>query len=288
MEAKCVWKADAILGEGPLWVPSQEALYWVDVKKPAVHRIIPANGALETWPMPEQIGCIVLRRKGGFVAGFESGLSFLDLDLGRIESFANPEPDRPENRFNDGKCDARGRFWAGTMDDSETAATGCLYRVDPDLSWHRMDTGYVVSNGPAFSPDGKTIYHTNSLDRTIYAFDLSHDGSIGRKREFLRFGQGDGYPDGMTTDAGGFLWVAHWGGWRVTRFTPDGAVDRIVELPVAQVTCCTFGGPDLQTLYITSASIGLSPKEKRNQPLAGGLFKADVGITGLPACEFAG
>lgn len=287
-EVKCVWPAGAVVGEGPIWDAEEGAVYWVDIKAPAVHRYAPASGGTRSWPMPERIGCIAMRRGGGFIAGFKSGFAFLDLPDGRIGKIGDPEPDRPNNRINDGKCDAAGRFWAGTMDDEEREPTGWLYRLDPDLTWRRTDGAYTVTNGPAFSPDGRTVYLADSVGRTVYAFDLAADGTLANKRPFVRFEKADGFPDGMTTDAEGFLWIAHWGGWRVTRFAPDGSVDRAVDLPVAQVTSCVFGGPDFETLYVTSAAIGLDDRARAKQPLAGGLFEAPLGVRGLPTLSFAG
>ena len=287
-DVRCVWPAAAVLGEGPLWDEDEEALYWVDIKAPAVHRYVPGTGSTESWPMPEPVGCIARRRQGGFIAGFKSGLAFLDLPDGRIERIGDPEPDLPDNRFNDGKCDGAGRFWAGTMDDGQKSATGSLYRVDADRRWHRMDSGYGVTNGPAFSPDGRTLYHTDSAAGTIFAFDAAPDGSISDKRTFIEIPPDAGHPDGMTVDAEGHLWVAHWDGWRLTRFRPDATVERVIEIPVARVTSCAFGGPALDRLYVTTASTGLDAEARARQPLAGGLFEAPVGVRGLPAPRFAG
>ncbi len=288
-EARCVWPAGALLGEGPIWDEDEGAVYWVDIKAPAIHRYAPATGTTRSWSMPEPIGCIARREVGrGFIAALRSGFAFVDLDDGRIETIVNPEPDVPRKRFNDGKCDAAGRFWSGTIGKSKNMASGALYRLDPDLQWHRMDGGYRVPNGPAFSPDGRVMYHAHSSERTVFAFDLSADGSISNKRVFTRFSADDGVPDGMTVDADGGLWVAHWGGWRITRFLPDGTAERSIELPVAKVTSCVFGGADLRSLYVTSASIRLDKKARADQPLAGGLFVIDVGISGLPTRRFAG
>ena len=284
----CVWPAGATLGEGPLWHQREKRLYWVDIKGPAVHAFDPATGTRRSWPMPERIGCIAPRRGGGFVAGLKSDFAFLDLDRGTVERIGKPEPDCPDNRFNDGKCDGAGRFWAGTMDDLLTRPTGWLYCLAADGSWQRRDGPYVCTNGPAFSPDGRTLYHTDTIGRTIYAFDLAADGTLSNKRSFVRFAESDGYPDGMTMDEAGYLWVAHWGGWRVTRFRPDGAADRTIRLPVAQVTSMAFGADDLRTLYITSAADGLSDDERRAQKLAGGLFAVRVAVGGLPCPEFVG
>ena len=287
-EPRCVWPAGAVLGEGPLWHPREQRLYWVDIKGPAVHAFDPASNARQSWPMAEQIGCIAPRRGGGFVAGLKSGFAFLDLDRASVEPIGDPEPDQPGNRFNDGKCDGAGRFWAGTMDDQVQQPSGWLYCLDADRTWTRRDGPYPCTNGPAVSADDRTLYHTDSMGRTVYAFDLAADGTPSAKRVFVRFAEADGYPDGMTVDAEGCVWIAHWSGWRVTRFRPDGSVDRVVRLPVAQVTSCAFGGNDLHTLYITSASTGLSDEARRAQPLAGGLFALRTDVTGLECRFYAG
>ncbi len=289
-QVQCLWPAAAKLGEGPLWSPREAVLYWVDIKAPALHRYRPADGDKTSWVMPEQIGWVIERANGdGLVAGFkDSGFAFLTPGTMAPEVIGQPEPDYPDNRFNDAKADAAGHIWAGTMDDSEREATGSLYRLDPNLDWHRMDKGYVVTNGPAFSPDNRTLYHTDTFEGRIYAFDLSNGGKLSNKRVFVTIPEGDGYPDGMTCDAEGGVWVAHWGGWRITRFTPEGEVDRVIEMPVSQVTSCTFGGPDLDRLFVTSAAINLGPAELKEQPLAGGLFQIDPGVRGSPAGTFGG
>lgn len=276
------WDLGCTLGEGPIWSARDQAVYFVDIKVPAVHRLGLRDGARTSWSMPEMIGWLAERQKG-FVAGFQSGFAELDLDPLAIRPIGDPEPDLPGNRANDGKVDPAGRVWAGTMDNAEQAATGSLYRLDPDRSWRRMDQGYRVTNGPAFSPDGRTLYHSDSALRCVYRFDLAPDGSLGERQVFIRFGEDDGYPDGMTTDAEGGLWIAHWGGNRVSRFDPDGRPERAIPLPVSQPTSCVFGGEDLDRLFITSAAIGLTC-----EPLAGGLFEVDPGVRGLPTGIFAG
>ena len=289
-DVQCLWAAGATLGEGPLWSPREAALYWVDIKAPALHRYRPEDGDKTSWAMPEPLGWVIERANGeGLVAGFKDrGFAFLTPGTMAPEVIGQPEPDYPDNRFNDAKADAAGRIWAGTMDDNEREARGSLYRLDPDLDWHRVDKGYVVTNGPALSPDNAMLYHTDTFEGTIYAFDVSKSGKLKNKRSFVTIPEGDGYPDGMTCDAEGYLWVAHWGGWRITRFTPAGQVDRVIEMPVSQVTSVAFGGPDLDRLFIPSASIGLSPERLEEQPLAGGLFELDPGVKGLRAGQFGG
>jgi sugar lactone lactonase YvrE len=212
----------------------------------------------------------------------------MDPEAGRFDILFNPEEDKPGNRFNDGKLDRQGRFWAGTMDDAEKAATGTLYRIDPDLSCHAIDGGYKVTNGPAFSPDGKTMYHNDSGRSVTYAFDLNPDGTASNRRAFLQFKDGEGHPDGMTVDADGCLWVCLWDGWAVRRYSPGGEWLETVKMPVARPTSCTFGGRDLDRLYISSASVGLDDEARKMQPNAGGLFMMTPGVRGLGDVPFAG
>jgi sugar lactone lactonase YvrE len=275
----------ALLGEGALWDPREEAFYWVDIKGRAIHRYAPATGTTRSLPTAEPVGFVALRQAGReLVAGFKSGVVFIDFKTGSVTPFASPEPDRPNNRLNDGKAGPDGALWAGTMDDTERSATGWLYRIGPDASIARKDGPYVVTNGPAFSPDGRVLYHTDTTGRTIYAFD-HEEGQLSNKRVFLCFEEGWGHPDGMTTDRDGFLWVAHWGGARVTRFAPDGRVARVIPVPAVQVTNCAFGDTGLDALYITSAAIG---RDAKAEPLAGAVFRCEPGVRGLPPNLFAG
>ena len=286
--AACVVAGGDLLGEGPVWVASEQALYWLDIKGLKLNRYDPTTGESRSWPTPFRIGSIAPRATGGFVGGGERGLVLIDAAITRFDVFADPEPHLPGNRFNDGKLDPFGRFWAGTMDDAEERATGALYRLDADLSWSRRDDGYQVANGPAFSPDGRFLYHTDSAARTIYRFDLDADGGLTGKRSSARFHQADGHPDGMTVDRDGCLWVAFWDGWCVRRLSPEGVTVALLPLPVQRPTSCAFGGPGLDRLFVTSATIGLDQAARAAQPLAGGLFMIDVGATGCAAPPFAG
>jgi sugar lactone lactonase YvrE len=284
----CVADVKAVLGEGPVWVEREGALYWVDIKGYKVFRYTVDGGALKTWRTPYRVCSLAPRAAGGFIAGTEDGFSRVDLMEDRFIPLANPEPDRMTNRFNDGKLDRSGRFWAGTMDNDEKAATGALYRLDTDNKWQRVDDGYKVTNGPAFNPDGRLMYHNDSARQITYVFDLDEAGQATNRRTFVQFGEGDGYPDGMTVDAEGCLWIAFWDGWCVRRFSPEG--ERLAELkvPVQRPTSCAFGGPNLDQLFVTSASIGLSDEDKKAQPQAGGLFLLDPGVRGLADSPFAG
>jgi sugar lactone lactonase YvrE len=273
-----------LLGEGPLWSARRGALFWVDILAPALRSLDLGSGAVRSWVMPEKIGWAV--ESAGcdhFIVGLKSGFARLDIETSEIRHIGHPEPDRPHNRLNDAKVDRAGRIWAGTMDDREVAASGALYRLGPDLTWTRHDDGYGVTNGPTFSPDGATVYHTDSLDRTVFAFDLSAEDALINKRVFLRFDDSWGYPDGMCTDAEGGIWIAHWGGGRVSRFSPDGRLDRSIGLPASQITSCAFAGPNLDRLFVTSAAVGV-----HGEPMAGALFEVESGTHGIAPTLFAG
>jgi len=286
---RCLWPARASLGEGPLWSARDNAAYWVDIKGQFVHRYSLVDESKQSWPMPERIGWVIERRdQSGFIAGFKSGFAFLTLDPVKVTPIGNPDDARPGNRLNDAKADAQGRIWAGSMDDAEVTATGSLFRLASDLKWQTLDTGYRITNGPAFSVDGSRMYHTDSALGRVYVFDLSSDGQISNKRVFLQIEPGQGYPDGMTVDAQNHLWVAHWGGSRISRFRPDGTFDRAIALPASQITSCVFAGPKLDRLFVTSAAIGLSETQLAAEPLAGSLFEVDPGCTGLPTQQFGG
>jgi sugar lactone lactonase YvrE len=272
------------LGEGVLWSARDDALYWVDILAPALNRMSLASGAITRWAMPEPIGWVVERARGpGFIAGMKSGFAELTLDPFAVRLFADPEPDLPGNRMNDGKADAAGAIWAGTMDMAQAAAVGSLYRLAPDRSWTRVDSGYGVTNGPAFSPDGAWLYHNDTALRTVYRFARRADGTLGARETFIRFDEEQGHPDGMTVDAAGGLWIAHWGGARVSRFHADGRIDRSIALPARQITNLTFAGPELDRMFVTSAATGLPPSA-----YDGALFEVDCGAVGVPTGRFDG
>jgi sugar lactone lactonase YvrE len=283
---ECIADVKAVLGEGPIWVAREAALYWVDIPERRVFRWSQAEG-VRIFEHQAHICSLAPRVTGGFIGGGYDG--FIEF-APRLEPrlIANPEPHLRGNRFNDGKVDREGRFWAGTMDRAEREASGSLYRLDPDLAWTRVDSGYKVTNGPAFSLDGRTMYHTDSARQVVYAFGLAEDGAASNRRAFLRFGEGDGYPDGMTVDAEDCLWIAFWDGWCVRRFSPAG--ERLAELrvPTQRPTSCAFGGPGLDQLFITTASRDLDADERAAQPSAGGLFMTVPGVKGVAEPLFAG
>jgi len=286
-KVECVADVRAELGEGPVWVAAEQALYWVDINGRRIFRLS-ESGERREWPTPMRVGSIAPRARGGFIAGTDRGIALVDLDQDRFEVVASPEQHLPHNRFNDGKVDRQGRFWAGTMDDREKGSAGALYRIDPDRACSAIDGGYGITNGPAFSPDGARMYHSDTLRQVTYAFDLDAAGEATNRRVFVQFGAGDGHPDGMTVDAEGCLWIALWGGWCVRRFSPDGDLLRTVEMPVEQPSSCAFGGPGLDRLYVTSATKGLDQTALAMQPNAGGLFMLIPGVRGIPDLPFAG
>jgi sugar lactone lactonase YvrE len=286
---RCVWPAQATLGEGTCWSPSEQALYWVDILGRTLYRHHPATAARAEWQFDEEISAVAERRTGpGLIVTLRSGFALFDPATKSLSPLHNPEPERTGNRFNDGKCDAQGRFWAGTMDFGATHPTGALYRYDPDGRCTRMDDGYAVSNGPTWSADGRTLYFNDTVHQQVNAFDLDPaTGTLSNKRPWLRFGAGEGYPDGMTTDAAGRLWICHWGGSRVTCHDPVSAAELArVDLPTAHITNVAFGGPDLRTLFITSARYELSEAQLADQPLAGSLFAVEIDSPGQAPHRF--
>lgn len=286
---ECIWNAQAELGEGPLWSAREQVLYWVDILGFRLHRYSTSEGQ-RTWQFEQEISAVAERSEHkGLIATQRHGVAAFDPVSEELTPLLDLETELPGNRFNDGKCDARGRFWTGTMDYDGKALTGSLYRITPDFAHAKIDSGYAVSNGPAWSADYRTMYHNASAEGCVYAFDFDlESGAVSNKRLFLQFTPEEGSPDGMTTDAEGGLWIAHWGASRITRHDPAGRVTHTIAFPCSQVSSCTFGGRDLNTLFVTTAAVGLSPQQLQQEPLAGGLFAVNPGITGLPANLFHG
>jgi len=280
----CVWPLGATLGEGPLWWG--EALWFTDIKRQKIHRFDPATGEKKSWDAPSPLGFLAPCQNGHFIAGAKTGLLDFDPATGCFTRITEVEPERPGNRLNDGAVDPCGRLWFGSMDDGEEAPTGTLYRFYRG-SLAPMDSGYVITNGPAFSPRGDVLYHTDTLARRIHAFDLASDGALTNKRLFVEIEDGAGYPDGPTVDSEGCLWTGLFGGWAVRRYAPDGRLLHTIRFPVANITKIAFGGADLMTAYATTAAKGLDVAEQKEQPLAGGLFCFEAPVPGLPAFAVA-
>ena len=288
-DVACVLDCRSLLGEGPFWDVAEQRLYWVDIKRRLIHRFAPETEIDESWPTPEDVGSLAPRESGGLVLALKSGFHFYDLAEGRAVAAALPEGEPAHNRFNDGKTDRQGRFWAGSMDDGEKLPTGGLFRLQPGLACHKMIDGIICSNALCWSPDSRVMYYADSWQRTVWAWDFdAATGDIANRRLFVRVPDADGVPDGATVDSEGFVWIALWGGWRIARYAPDGRLARTVSLPVQQPTCPMFGGAGLDLLYVTSASIGLDAAARARQPQAGGLFALDVGVKGLPEARFKG
>jgi sugar lactone lactonase YvrE len=279
-----------LIGESPVWSVREHALYWVDVEARCVQRFTPRTGGQERWAMPEPTGSIGLRCEGGLIAATRTGFVLLDTVSGVVTPVLDPEADLPGNRFNDGKVDRAGRFWAGTKNIANTPEpTGSVYRLGADYRVERVFGGISCTNGIAWSPDDRVLYVCDTWLRRIYrcGYDAV-SGKVGERELFAELAPKSGFPDGLTVDAEGFVWSAHYDGWRITRYAPDGRVDRVLQMPVRHVTSLTFGGPDLHTLYVTSASMRLSDDERAAQPLAGHVFAFEPGVAGLPELCFAG
>ena len=283
-EPKLVGEVVCELGEGPVWRAEDQALWWVDILAPRVHRLVPSTGEHRQWPAPERIGFIEPVAGGGWIAGLKSGLHSFDQATGSFERLHTIEDPVLDNRLNDAFVDAKGRLWFGSMHDGRTRKSGALYSLDA-RGVVRHDDGYVITNGPAMSPDGRVFYHTDTRAGAIYTFDLSADGVLTGRRTFARIDPADGAPDGATVDAEGCVWTALWGGWGVRRYSPAGEVVGFVRLPVANVTKIAFGGDDLSVAYVTTAWSDLTPAERAEQPLAGRLFQFDSRTRGLPQYE---
>jgi sugar lactone lactonase YvrE len=277
----------SILGESPVWDGTRQTLYWVDIKGRNIHRLRFGGGPVESLETPEEIGCVALACDGGLVGALKPGFARIGWEAGSFEYIANPEKDIPGNRFNDGKCDRFGRFWAGTMDAAEKEPAGSLYCLFPDGAVKKALGGYVTSNGVGWSPGGSVMYFTDSANRAILAFDFDGPAAIlSNKRVFATIPKDAGYPDGLTVDAQGYVWSAHWDGARITRYRPDGAVDRVIPMPVRRPTSLVFGGPALDRLYVTSAATPGGGMDSSS--LEGALFEMRPGVAGLPGDLFGG
>lgn len=285
---ECAVPSSAFLGEAPLWLDATSSLLWIDILAPSVNVSNTVSGETRTTPLGELTGVIVPRRRGGYVAATQSGFRALDVHSGAMTTLAAP-PGMAGRRFNDGKCDAAGRFWAGTLALDASPNQGKLYRLEAGGQLREMDSGFHVCNGMGWSPDNKRFYLADSGARAIYAYDFDlADGEVSNRRVFARFEDGAGVPDGLAIDADGHVWCAIWDGWAVQRFAPDGTLERTISMPVPRPTSCAFGGPDLKTLYITSARIRLSSSQLAAAPLSGSVFSLKTEVAGAPVGAFGG
>ena len=280
-----------ILGEGPLWDVEEQRLYWIDSFGMNVFRATADGREIRAWDVPQKIGSMALRKSGGAVVSLARGFHFLDLRTGDVDLIVDPEPGRTNNRLNDGKVDRRGRFIAGSMDTMEEGPNGALYRLDPDLSLHKLDDKIIVSNGPCWSPDSETFYFADTWSGEIWKYDYNlATGSVANRRTFAKVDRSrGGAADGSTVDAEGCLWNALVYDGRLVRYRPDGSVDRIIEMPVKKVTSVMFGGPALDILYVTSMAKPPLPRFPGDGVQRGSLFAIyDLGIRGVPEPRFAG
>lgn len=287
MESELVVRTRAEVGEGPIWDPGSETLLWVDITGSAVHRFDPATGQDDCMDVGIDVGAVAVRASGGLVMAAADGFRALAAD-GSQTVLAEVEADDPTMRMNDGKCDRHGRFWAGTMayDEAAPAGLGKLYRLDPDLSVRAMVDVVSISNGIDWSPDDRLMYYIDSPTRRVDVFDFDlDDGAITNRRTLIQVDAALGFPDGMTVDANGDLWVAVWGGSRVVHYAPDGSERGLVRFVASQTSSCAFGGADSRDLYVTSAARGISEDA---EPGAGSLFRARPGAVGQAPNSFGG
>ena len=278
-----------LLGESPVWDAVQQSICWVDILRGEVHQFLPEEKQHTTIAVQQTVGAIGLCENRNFIAALQHGFGFIDRSSHHVTMIADPESHLPGNRFNEGKCSPDGRFWAGTMSFDETTGAGNVYCLQPGLSVSKKIPGVTISNGLAWSPDHKTLYYIDSPTLQIVAFDYDKTtGNIANRRSVITFAEKDGFPDGMTIDEEGMLWIAFWGGWKIARCNPQTAEKLLeIHLPVSKVSSCTFGGPLLEDLFITTAQKDLSEAALNEQPLSGSLFVIkNCGYRGLPAFYF--
>ncbi len=281
-----VLESRARLGEGPVWDSTQNLLYWIDIHNHRVHQFNPVTRKDLFFDVGDVVGAIATAGADRLIMALRHHLAFLNIQTGEVNRILEIEGDLPDNRFNDGKCDSQGRFWFGSMCSLEKPQAS-LYRYDNDGSLHVIETGLTISNGLGWSPDQKTFYLTDSPQQKIYAYDFNLvTGNITNRRIFVDLTHEPFYPDGLTIDSEGHIWSAMWDGWCVIRFNPNGEEILRIKLPVQLPTSCTFGGEDLQTLYITTASVGLSQAEIEKSFYSGDLFALQTDVTGLPINTF--
>ncbi len=279
------------LGETPIWEPRENALYWVDWGGMPTCRYERTSGKFATFPVDLPVTSLARRASGGWIAIAQQGLYLWEPQTNAYKLlFGLPEPDKPEIGYNDAAVDRQGRLLVGTVNnDDPFLPDGSLYRLDPDGSLHKLDTGYATANGIGLSPDGRTVYVADQRHRQIIALDYdTSQGTTSNRRVFARLSEADGMPDGLIVDADGFIWNGHWDGWKLTRYAPDGRIERQIRFPVQHVISCAFGGPELDELFVTTSAWGFGEAERQQQPQAGDLFRIKTGLKGLVEPAFAG
>jgi sugar lactone lactonase YvrE len=286
---KNVLEARARLGEGPVWDYQRQCIYWVDIYNHQVNQFIPSTGQTQNFKVGEVVSCVAPAQSNRLIIALRHDIAYLDTITGEVQRIRTVERDKPNNRFNDGKCDPQGRFWFGSMSRSLEKGEGALYRYDPDGSLHIMQRGITLSNGIGWSPDQKTFYHTDTPLKTIYAYNYDPStGNIMNRRVFVDLSNASSYPDGLTVDVEGCIWSAQWDGWCIIRFASDGREIFRVSLPVKRPTSCVFGGKEGNLLYVTTASVGLSEPEIEESFYSGDLFCIQTDVVGLPSYRFGG
>ncbi len=289
MKVEVAVSTASTLGESPVWCDRTRRLYWIDCREPALHIHDAVTRDHRSHPLPETTGSICLCEDGSLLAAMTTGVFRLSADGAVGERIATAVPNHADNRFNDGRCDRAGRFFVGTMNDRQRIPTGVLWRLGPQRDFTALVDDLIVPNSLAFSPDNRRMYLSDTHRHVIHAFDYDIDaGALSNRRLFADLNGAAGRPDGSAIDSEGCLWNAEYAGGRVVRYTPDGRVDRVIELPTSQPTCCAFGGVDLDELYITSARQRLADEQLAAQPLAGALFVVRPGVSGLAEGRFGG
>lgn len=279
---RVAWNLEAELGEGPVWVERDRALWFVDIKKREIHRFDPASGDKKSWTAPEPVGFLFPAEGGGFVAGLRSGLFRFDDRTGEFELLTKVDEELPGNRLNDGVVDPSGRLWFGTMDDAEKAKSGAFYCFDRDELTRTNVDGIVITNGPAVSPDGRLLYLVDTRRGTIEVADIGDGGALTNRRPFVRIDPREGHPDGPTVDSEGCLWIALYAGWEARRYSPAAELLERIRFPVANITKVAFGGDNLRTAFATTARQLLKPDEIAKQPQIGDLFEFKTDAAGVP------
>ena len=289
-EAELLIESSSPLGEGPIWDPTRQVLWWVDILEGLVHCYDPANGSNRSWSIGQLIGTIVTSEDNRLVIATDKGFHWFDPETGNTELIVDPEPNKPENRFNDGKCDPSGRLWAGTMAINEEGNSGTLYCLHSNGRAETKEVGYSIPNGIVWNDKATIMYHIDSPTRQVDAWDYDNaTGNISNRRTVFQVTQEGAFPDGMAMDVEGKIWLALWGGWAVIRFDPDTGKELTrIPVPVSRTSACAFGGPNRDILYITTAKKDITPEDLKKEPMAGCVFKAHPEVCGQTPTAFAG